>query len=188
MSKGRSFKKFIKEHREIHKMAKIIAIIYGIVYYISTGYLSFERIKVYDQTFAKNFLETIVDMASPFLWKPVAFFEIPPMIRLQISPINIGIMLLLTYLVYKNLLLFITSVRYPRVCQMTREKGLVFALIPTLFAGITCVAPIAAVFILNLLGIRSNVFIEMLQWAIPISLLLLIYGVHQGYQKLHLHY
>lgn len=188
MSRGRSLKRFMKEHREIHRIAKTIAVLYGLVYYFSAGFLRFELVKVYKQVFVPEVGGMIFKMRAPFLWESIALFEIPPFIVLYISPMNLLLMLLLMWLVYKNLILFITGIRYPRVCQLTRNKGKLAALLPALFTGFSCCAPTVLIMLAGILGGFGATLLIVFRWAIPFSIVLLVYGIVQGYKSLHLHY
>ncbi len=169
-------------------MAKTIAILYGLLYYFTAGYIAFESVTKYKQVFVSNPLTSALKMRAPFLWESIAEFRIPPYFILRLSPFNIVLMLLLIYLVYLNIALFVISVRYPRVCQLTRNKGRLVALIPALFTGFSCCAPTLIIMLVGVLGAFSSTMILIFSWAIPISILLLMYGIFQGFKQLHLHY
>lgn len=188
MSKGRSLRRFMKEHKEIHKIAKVIAIFYGVFYYMSIGMLSFEGVKVYKQSFSDTFLESFLELRAPFVFESFAYFEIPPMIMLQVSPFNLVIMLVLIYLVYVNVVIIVIGQRYPRVCQIHRVKGHFLVMLPVLITGFICMV---LVLVSLLDGANSNSLaslITLLYWSVPAMFLLLVYGIVQGYRSLHLHY
>lgn len=188
MSRYRNFKRFIKTHREIHRMAKTIAILYGVLYYVSAGYIQFSEVTGYKQLFVSNPLNIAVKMRAPFLWEAIAEFQVPPFFIIRLAPVNLLLMLLLIWLVYLNLSLFITSVRFPRVCQLTRNKGRLAALFPALLTGFSCCAPTVIIMFVGVLGAFSSTLVLIFAWLIPISILLLVIGIVQGLTSLHLHY
>lgn len=93
-----------------------------------------------------------------------------PLFTWLLSPINLLLGLVISFLVGLNLLLSWIAWRQPRVCRVNGTTG-TLGLIPALLAGGACCAPT----LLLVLGIQATAtLITTIQWMIPLALCLLI--------------
>lgn len=93
-----------------------------------------------------------------------------PLFTLLVSPLNIAMGLVISFLVGLNLTMTYIAWRQPKACPVNKATG-VFGLAPALLAGGACCAPT----ILLILGIQATAaFITAVQWMIPLALALLV--------------
>ena len=114
-------------------------------------------------------LTIMFEQRAPFQYEPVAQLDIG-LVNILISPINIGLGLLLAVLTGLNIVFAYISWRQPDVCKVNKSTGLLSS-VPALLAGSACCAPLIPL----LLGIQITsallIFISIL---IPIAILLLV--------------
>lgn len=114
-------------------------------------------------------LTIMFEQRAPFQYEPVAQLDIG-LVNILISPINIGLGLLLAVLTGLNIVFAYISWRQPDVCKANKSTGLLSS-VPALLAGSACCAPVIPL----LLGIQITsallIFISIL---IPIAILLLV--------------
>lgn len=156
--------------------------LYGCLYYWSTGYISIES-NSFNYIVVNQWISQSFKLRAPFLWEPVAQLS-TRLMTIKIAPLNIALMVLLALLVFINLFVFILSVKKPTSCQLTSKKQTVFALIPALFTGFTCCAPTFIIAFIGIIGTSASTFILVTRWAIPVSLILLIYGAYKGTKQI----
>lgn len=187
MSRLFRFKRFLREHRDIHRMSKGIAILYGILYYIAAGFIQIRSVDSYKQLFVNEIVTTATKMRGPLLWLSVAEFQMPPFLILRLSPLNLLVMFMVMWFVYYNVGFLVVSSRFPRICQLVRNKGRIGAMFPLLLTGIGCIAPMI-IMVIGLADTLASSLLLVFAWLIPISLFMLVVGIIQGLIDLHLHY
>lgn len=170
----------MKANKTITLTSLIISVIYGMVYYWSTGYASITSRRDLSWIHVNNWQEQSLKLRAPFLWEPVAQLNLPIGLNIQLAPVNIALSLVLVLLVYTNIFIFVLSIKEPKVCKLTSKKQTVFALLPALFTGFTCCAPTFIIAFIGIVGTSASSIILITRWAIPFSLILLIYGAIKG--------
>jgi hypothetical protein len=113
-------------------------------------------------------LDRMFERTGAFTFEPVARVTVPG-VTLLLSPVNLGIVGLLSLLAGMNLTVVFASLREPEACHLSRT-GSVLSGIPALLAGGACCAPA----VLLVLGLQaSSLVIGLFQVLIPISFVLL---------------
>jgi hypothetical protein len=119
--------------------------------------------------FATVPLDRMFDRTGTVTFEPVARLVLPG-ITFLISPLNLGIGVVMACLAGLNLTVTLIAFRQPRACRFNRSTG-VLATLPALLAGSACCAPA----ILLLLGIQAtSMMIGVFQVLIPASIALLL--------------
>lgn len=109
------------------------------------------------------------DRAGAVTFEPIARLTVPGL-TILLSPLNIGIGLIVAALAAVNLIVTYVAFRQPRACSFNRSTG-ILASIPALLAGSACCAPALVL----LLGLQvSSLFINVFQILIPASVLILL--------------
>jgi hypothetical protein len=123
-------------------------------------------------------------MRAPFLFEPVISISFPPNISILISPINVGLMIILMILIYFNFSILFISIFKPKHCQIKRKSGRIITILPAFLTGFACCVPTFIIAWVGVLGTFSSTVILFTRWAIPISIILLIYGISEGLKKI----
>ena len=119
--------------------------------------------------FATVPLDRMFDRTGTVTFEPVARLVLPG-VTFLISPLNLGIGVVMACLAGLNLTVTLIAFRQPRACRFNRSTG-VLATLPALLAGSACCAPA----LLLLLGIQAtSMMIGVFQVLIPASIVLLL--------------
>lgn len=148
----------------------------GFALVVAGGYLILFLLALGDISFGGHGFEVLTtewtrmfERTGALTFEPIAQLTVPGM-TILISPINVGIGLVLAVLAALNLTVTYLAFRQPRACRFNRSTGIVASL-PALLAGSACCAPT----IFLILGLQvSSMFITVFQVLIPVSVLLLI--------------
>jgi len=118
---------------------------------------------------------TVVDLSAMFRRTGFLIFDAvavlsTPWFTWLVSPINIAVGLVISFLVGLNLTLSWIAWRQPKTCSVSSAAG-TMGVLPALLAGGACCAPA----ILLVLGIQATAaMMTAVQWMLPIALLLLL--------------
>ena len=173
------FKKFLRFHRD--KRAFGWALVFAAVYFLF--YLwSIQNIVFDDGGFALGL--TVVDgwqslllkQRAALLWEPVAVWV--PFVGFSVfaAPLNVALALLLSFLVYANMLVAVYSYRMNAITGVKFSFKGVLGSAPALLTGFACCAP---TFIIAFGAAFSGItvaFISIRPWLIPFSIVLMIGG------------
>ena len=117
-------------------------------------------------------LSRMFDRTGPVSFEAVAMID-TGFIRLLVSPVNLGIGLLLAGLVGVNLGLTYLAVVQPAACGISSGSGLL-ASFPALLSGTVCCGPV----VLIALGIQATgLILSMFAWLLPAGIILLLLSV-----------
>lgn len=105
----------------------------------------------------------------PFSFEPVARIVVEPL-SVLVSPLDIGLALVLAALVGANLAVAVVVWRSPAACGVERSAGLL-ASVPALLTGATCCGP-AVLFVLGIGA--TGALVTALGYATPVTALLLV--------------
>lgn len=118
---------------------------------------------------------TVVDLSAMFRRTGFLIFDAVAMLRTPwftwlVSPINIAVGLVISFLVGLNLALSWIAWRQPKTCSVSSATG-TLGVLPALLAGGACCAPA----ILLVLGLQATAtLMTAIQWMLPVALLLLL--------------
>lgn len=118
---------------------------------------------------------TVVELSAMFRRTGFVIFDAvavlsTPWFTWLVSPINLVIGLLISFLVGLNLTLSWIAWRQPKTCSVSSATG-TMGVLPALLAGGACCAPA----VLLVLGIQATAtMMTAIQWMLPVALLLLL--------------
>ena len=146
-----------------------IGFLYGAIYLVGVGDLTFDRGAGWFLQTGVVTLERITSMRSPFLFEGIALAEAGWWVIL-VSPLNLLLAGILGVLLAVNLHGAITLWREPRACGLS-SAGSASGAVPALLAGSACCAPS----LLLLLGMPSlGVLAAFFGYLIPVSIITLV--------------
>lgn len=183
MIKMRKFHNHLNNNPKIKRTSLIISIIYGLLYYFSIGLIRFKSTSSFNFISIPNFFEKSFSMRAPFLWEATSRLNIT-FIEIDISLINILVSMLLILLVFLNISLLIVSIKMPKMCRIDKKSYRILSLIPAFFSGFACCAPTIAIMWLAVFGSVSSALLTIFRWALPVSVILLAFGVYKGLNTL----
>jgi len=141
---------------------------YPLLYLASLGHLALgargRSLQVVDDPLTRALRPT-----RPFSFEPVARVAVDP-VALLVSPLDIGVALVLAVLVGANLAVAVVIWRSPAACGIERSAGLL-ASVPALLTGATCCGP--AVFFAIGVG-TTGALVTAFGYATPVTALLLV--------------
>ncbi|MCH8049283.1 hypothetical protein IH979_01055 [Patescibacteria group bacterium] len=112
---------------------------------------------------------------APFLWEPVATLEIVGL-TLFISPLNYVLDLILSVLVFLNILVAVYSFSLARVCNIRPGFHGILGFFPAFLTGFACCVP---TFIIALGAVATGFtvfFIAIRPFLIPVSIAIMTWG------------
>lgn len=127
-------------------------------------------------TFLPNWKEVVFKAYAPFLWEPIGIIAISKSISIFFSPVNLAIALLLSVLVFVNLIVVSYSYIVGRVCDIKPSGYSILGFVPALLAGFS--GGISTFYIYS--GVTNEyltlLIIHTQPLFIPASIILLIFG------------
>lgn len=183
MIKMRKFHKHLNSNPKIKQTSLSISIVYGLLYYYSIGLIRFKSSMSFDFISVPNFVDKSFNMRAPFLWEAVARINIS-FLEIDISLVNIIVMLLLMTLVFLNISLLIVSIKMPKMCRIDKKSYRILSLLPAFFSGFACCAPTIVIMWVGVFGSVSTTLLTFFRWALPFSIILLAFGVYKGISTL----
>ena len=106
---------------------------------------------------------------TPVSFEPIAVLDLE-VLRVLVSPMDVGLGLLIAGLVGLNFAIAVLAIRQPKACGIGAGAG-VGAAVPALFSGFACCAPV----LFLVLGIQATgAMLTVLPWMLPIGLVLLL--------------
>lgn len=157
-------------------IAVLVAVIYFVFYLWSIG--SVQRLpgaEVWNFLLLDNWAQLMWKTIAPFLWENVAFLEVAGY-TIFLSPINLAIALLLSVLVFLNLLVAIYSLSLSRVCNVRPSFHGALGFLPAFLTGFACCVPTFVIAFGALASSFTVFFIQIRPFLIPASILIMIWG------------
>lgn len=170
----------------IQKIGLILSMVYGVIYYWSAGFIQIRQGLSFDLLIVPKPLELMWQIRGPFLWEPIMQVNLPYLGSIMLAIPNSLIAILLSLLVYGNLVVVLIGLRHPNQCRLSRlnQGASIVHLLPALFTGFACCAPTALILWVSIFGSVSSVLLITFRWLLPLGLLLLTYGVIRGYNTI----
>lgn len=153
--------------------------IYFFMYYWSINYLNF-GVKG-NKVIWGNIGELIFKRSSTFLFEPVGVLQ-GLGIQLLISPMNILMGLGLGTLVFLNIMATFYIYSLPKQCRIDQKHTGLYGILPSFLTGFACCAPSLLIPIAGLIGGTTVFFTKLFNWFLPISVVLLIYGLYKSFK------
>lgn len=181
----RTVAKLIRKDAIILRTSLMVSALYGVLYYLGTGYIQINNATGLRVTVVTNWSEMIWRTRGPFLWEPIMSIDLFRL-GVLISVPNLLFGFLLVLLVFGNLSIVLLSIRHPTVCTVnTMAKGRTLtALIPALFTGFGCCAPTVIILWVSLFGSVSSLMVIAFRWLMPLGLFLLTISLIAGYRSI----
>lgn len=164
------------------KKAKRIGLLVGIIYFLFYLY-SIGNITVIEmpESFAfrvvDDWQDKVFKTIAPFLWEAIAVFYVYKGLVIFISIPNFIIALILAFLVFLNIAVSVYSYSLSRVCQLRPGYKGLLGFLPSLFTGFACCVPTFLIALGPVLASFTVFFIEIRQFLIPVSVILMIAGL-----------
>lgn len=164
------------------KKAKRIGLLVGIIYFLFYLY-SIGNITVIEmpESFAfrvvDDWQDKVFKTIAPFLWEATAVFYVYKGLVIFISIPNFIIALILAFLVFLNIAVSVYSYSLSRVCQLRPGYKGLLGFLPSLFTGFACCVPTFLIALGPVLASFTVFFIEIRQFLIPVSVILMIAGL-----------
>jgi len=177
------FHKHLNDNPKIKRTSLMISIIYGLLYYYSIGLIRFKTVSSFKFISVPDFLEKSLNMRAPFLWEAGARINIG-FLEMDISILNVLLAMILGVLVFLNIALLIVSIKMPKMCRIDKKSYRIFSLLPAFFSGFACCAPTVAIMWVAVFGSVSTTLLTFFRWALPVSIILLAFGVYKGISTL----
>ena len=150
-------------------VAAAITVAYLVTFLWAVGDLSFRPDATATLMLVDDPLARAVERTGPASFEAVALLD-TGVVRLLVSPVNVGIGFLVAGLVGLNLGLTYLSIVQPASCGIGASSG-VFASLPALLSGTVCCGPV----ILIALGIQaSGLLLTMFAWLLPVGVFLML--------------
>lgn len=161
-------------------IANTIYMIYFLLYYWSINYLNFG---VYDTLikWAPNWSDLIFKQMSTFTFEPIGIIQ-GLGIQIYIAPVNILIGALLGFLVFMNIAASIYIKSLPKQCKVDSKYNGLIGILPSFLTGFACCAPTFLISISSVVGSSVSFLTVAFKWLLPISVLLLLYGLYKSYK------
>lgn len=183
MIKMRKYHKHLNNNPKIKKTSLFISIVYGLLYYYSIGLFRIRDSSRFSFVSVTNILKKSLDMRAPFLWEATMRINLW-YLEIDISLVNILVMVILILLVFLNISLLIVSIKMPKMCRIDKKSYRILSLLPAFFSGFACCAPSLVIMWVGLFGSVSTTLLTFFRWALPLSIILLLFGVYKGISTL----
>ncbi len=164
------------------KKAKRIGLLVGIIYFLfylySIGNITIiEMPESFTFRVVDDWQDKIFKTIAPFLWEAIAVFYVYKGLVIFISIPNFIIALILAFLVFLNIAVSVYSYALSRVCQLRPGYKGLLGFLPSLFTGFACCVPTFLIALGPVLASFTVFFIEIRQFLIPVSVILMIAGL-----------
>ncbi|MCH4890087.1 hypothetical protein EZV73_21080 [Acidaminobacter sp. JC074] len=175
----KTMKKTLKD-KKILFLGLLIFIIYFLLYYWSIGYLNFGANGSHVR-FSSNWVNLVFKRSSTFLFEPVGSFQNFG-IHVLVSPMNILLGLLLSLLVFFNVMAAFYIYKLPKQCRLDHKYTGLIGILPSFLTGFACCAPTFLIPLASIIGSSTAFLSSIMQWFLPLSVLLLVYGIYKSYR------
>jgi hypothetical protein len=176
--------KYVLSDKRSTKIAMVISLSYIILFLFSIGDIRLSSssnllsIQVVD-----NWLEKVFKPVAPFLWEQIAVIHLVGGWAYLLSIPNLMVALILGVFVHLNIALAVFSYKVTPLKVSLRG---VIGLIPSFLAGLTCCVP-TFIFAFGAISTSLTVFfIQLRQYLIPFSSLILTINLFYGFRNLHM--
>lgn len=156
----------------------IIFILYFLLYYWSINYLNITD-GPSQLVWSSNWRSFLLRQTAPFIFEPIGLIQFSS-IQILISPMNIVIGLILGTLVFINILSSLYIYQLPKQCRLDYKYSGFIGILPSFLTGFICCAPGFIIPLSSILGSSTVFFTRVFRWFLPLSLLLLLYGIFRS--------
>ncbi|MDW7661581.1 MAG: hypothetical protein SCL54_09215 [Bacillota bacterium] len=183
MKNLRQFMRFLKQKPSILWPSLLVSLLYGLFYYSSIGYLYFESHTV-GLLKVPNMGDLLLKTRAPFLWEPTLRVYTGFGMTIDLSVINVLIMIFLIIIAFLNIALLVTSIKMPKVCSIGSKTGRLASMLPAFLSGFACCAPTFVILWVSVFGGVATSFLAIVRWALPFAIILLVVGAWKGLRQL----
>lgn len=179
-----AFMKTMKNRKHL-RIGILVYILYFFLYYWSINYLNFgfEGTQV---IWSPQWQVLFFKQISLFLFEPIGLVQFAG-IQLLISPVNITLGLFLGLLVFLNITASFYIYSLPKQCRLDYNYNSLVGILPSFLSGFACCVPSILIPLASVLGSTTSFFTSLFQWFLPLSVVLLIYGVYRSYKIIQEH-
>lgn len=173
------FSKTIKNKKNL-MIGIIVYNLYFILYYWSINYLNFGFKGTLVQ-WSPNWRTLFFKQISTFTFEPIGVIQNFG-IQLYVVPMNILIGLTLGLLVFLNITAILYIRNLPKQCRLDYKYNGIIGILPSFLTGFACCAPAFLISLSSILGSSVAFFTPIFKWLLPLSFLLLVYGINKSYK------
>jgi len=157
----------------------LAAVIYFLFYLYSIGNITavIEMPESFTFRVLEDWQDKVFKTIAPFIWEAIAVFYVYKGLVFFFSIPNLIIAFILAFLVFLNIAVAVYSYSLSRVCQLRPGYKGLLGFLPSLFTGFVCCIPTFLIALGPVLASFTIFFIELRQFLIPLSVILMILGL-----------
>ncbi len=175
----------ILKDKKAKRTGLLVGIIYFLFYLYSIGNITIiEMPEMLSFRVIEDWQDKIFKPIAPFLWEAIAVLYVYRGLTIFLSVPNLILAFLLASLVLLNIAVAVYSYSLSRVCQLRPGYKGILGFIPSLFSGLTCCVPTFLITLGPALASFTVLFIEVRQFLIPASFILMILGLIWGIKRI----
>jgi len=174
-----SFAKTIKNKKHL-MMGILVYNVYFFLYYWSINYLNF-GIKETLIRWSPNWQTLFFKQISTFTFEPIGIIQYFG-IQFYVVPVNILIGLALGFMVFLNITAVLYIRNLPKQCRINYKYNGIIGILPSFLTGFACCAPAFLISLSSVLGSSVAFFASIFKWLLPLSVLMLLYGLYRSYE------
>jgi len=154
--------------------------VYFFLYYWSINYLNF-GVKGSLIKWSANWQELLFKQLSAFTFEPIGVIQNFG-IQFYVVPMNILLGMILGLLVFMNILAVLYIRNLPKQCRVNYKYNGIIGILPSFLTGFVCCAPAFLISLSSILGSSVSFFTSFFKWLLPLSLMMLLYGINKSYK------
>ncbi len=169
--------KRLQKDKKALSIALTIASVYFLFYLWSIQNIVFDSFgHIMQFEFASDWISLIFRQRVALLWEPIGVWHIFDGLSIFIAPLNIVLALILSVLVYMNILVAVYTYRMGSVCNIRPKFHGIIGFLPAFLTGFACCAPTFIIAFAAAFSSITTLFIAIRPWLIPASILIMIFG------------
>ena len=161
-------------------IANSVYVVYFLLYYWSINYLNFGSYNSLVK-WAPNWNQLMFKQMSTFTFEPIGIIQ-GLGVQIYIAPMNILIGAILGLLVFMNITASLYIKSLPKQCRIDYKYNGLMGILPSFLTGFACCAPTFLISISSVVGSSVSFLTSIFRWLLPVSVLLLLYGLHKSYK------
>lgn len=174
-----SFVKTIRNKKHL-LIGILIYNVYFFLYYWSINYLNF-GVKGILIKWSDHWQELFFKQISTFTFEPIGVIQNFG-IQFYVVPMNILLGMILGLLVFMNILAVLYIRNLPKQCRVNYKYSGIVGILPSFLTGFACCAPAFLISLSSILGSSVSFFTPIFKWLLPLSMLMLLYGINKSYK------
>lgn len=176
-----SLNKILKDKSAV-RMGFFIGLLYFILYLYSVGDISLGKNIQRGIFFLSNWKDLIFRMKNSFIWEAVGVIT-GKNFYIALSPLNMLLGLILSRLVFVNISIALYAKKNPKSCPLGMKTGFL-GIFASFLGGFACCVPTFIIVLGPAFSGLTLFFIKIRIFLIPVSFLILTWGVIWGVKRI----